>query len=356
LVLIFFTNITIEQDMKNIPSCPFCCHIIPDIVIKELKKKGYDVPTNQSKKEDEDFRLERATFMTSGRGLMAASSNNGQRLVYDSQTQAKKKFKLVRKDGDKPVADVDVNAAYDNAGIVKSFFKEVLAWDSIDGEALDIICNVHYLTRYNNAFWDGEQMTFGDGDGVNFSGFARSLDVTGHELTHGIVQYVSGLVYKGQSGALNEHYADVFGTAVKQWSLKQDAKTADWLIGDTCMIGSFKGKAIRSMKDPADTKVVMMAQPDSMDKIYKGTSDNGGVHINSGIPNKAFYLVSMDIGTQTAAIIWFDALKSLRPTAKFPNFYKALTISATKLITDKKIPVTTLVSLEKAFKTVGIAK
>jgi Zn-dependent metalloprotease len=342
--------------MKNIVTCPCCCHIIPDIVIKQLKKEGYDVPTTQSGKEIENFRTERASFMTSERSLMAVSANNGQRLVYDSQNQAKKKLKLVRKDGDKPLTDVDVNAAYDNAGIVKAYFKEVLAWDSVDGEALDIICNVHYLTRYNNAFWDGEQMTFGDGDGVNFTGFARSLDVTGHELAHGVVQYVSGLVYKGQSGALNEHYADVFGSAVKQWHLKQDAKTADWLIGDTCMIGSFKGKAIRSMKAPADTTIVMMAQPDSMDKIYKGTSDNGGVHINSGIPNKAFYLASLDIGTQVAAVIWFDALKNLRPTAKFSNFYKALVTSATKMITDKKAPASALGSINKAFKIVGIIK
>ena len=341
--------------MKNTHSCP-CCYIIPDIVLKQLKKEGYDVPTDQSNKESEDFRLERASFMASERPLMGVSSNNGQRLVYDSQNQAKKKLKLVRKDSDKPVSDIDVNAAYDNGGIVKSFFKEVLSWDSIDGEALDLIFNVHYQVRYNNAFWDGEQMTFGDGDGVNFSGFARSIDVTGHELTHGVVQYVSGLVYKGQSGALNEHYADVFGTAVKQWHLKQDAKTADWLIGDTCMIGSFKGKAIRSMKNPADTSIVMMAQPDSMDKIYKGTSDNGGVHINSGIPNKAFYLVSMEIGTIPASTLWFDTLKSLRPTAKFTNFYKALTVSATKMIAENKIPKTSLVILEKAFKTVGIVK
>jgi Zn-dependent metalloprotease len=355
LVITLF-NKTKSQNMKNIPSCPCCCYIIPDIVIKQLKKEGHNVPTNQNKNEKEDFRLERASFMTSERGLMAVSSNNGQRLVYDSQSQAKKKLKLVRKDGDAPTNDVDVNAAFDNGGIVKSFFKEILQWDSIDGEALDLIFNVHYLQKYNNAFWDGEQMTFGDGDGVNFSGFARSLDVTGHELTHGVVQYVSGLVYKGQSGALNEHFADVFGTAVKQWHLKQDAKSADWLIGDTCMIGSFKGRAIRSMKNPADTKVVMMAQPDSMEKIYKGTSDNGGVHINSGIPNRAFYLVSMDIGTIPAAKLWFDTLKSLRPTAKFSNFYKALTVNATKLIKDNTIPKTSLVSLEKAFKTVGIVK
>jgi Zn-dependent metalloprotease len=342
--------------MKNFPACPCCCYIIPDIVIKQLKKEGYSVPANQSNKENEAFRLQRATFMTTERGLMATASNSGQRLVYDSQNQAKKKFKLVRKDGDAPLADIDVNAAFDNGSIVKKFFLEELSWDSVDNEALDLIFNVHYLVRYNNAFWDGEQMTFGDGDGINFSGFARSLDVTGHELTHGVVQYTSGLVYKGQSGALNEHFADVFGSAVKQWHLKQDAKTADWLIGDTCMIGSFKGKAIRSMKDPADTKIVMMAQPDTMDKIYKGTSDNGGVHINSGILNKAFYLVSMDIGTIPAAKLWFEALKTLRPTAKFTNFYKALTTMTPKLIADKKIPSTTLASLAKGFKTVGIIK
>jgi Zn-dependent metalloprotease len=354
LRLIFNTH-NYQTDMKNTPKCPCCCFIIPDVVIKQLKKEGYDVPLNP-KKEVEDFRTERATFMSSERSLMAVSNNNGQRIVYDSQNSAKKKLKVVRKDGDPPVADSDVNAAFDNGEIIKKYFKEVLEWDSIDGESLDLIFNVHYLVRYNNAFWDGEQMTFGDGDGVNFTGFSKALDVTGHELTHGIVQYTSGLVYKGQSGALNEHFADVFGSAVKQWHLKQDAKSADWLIGDSCMLGNFKGKAIRSMKTPSDTAVVMMAQPESMEKFYKGTSDNGGVHINSGILNKAFYLVSMDIGTIAAAKLWFEALKNLRPTAKFANFYKALTEASVKKTKEKAATDILLASLAKAFKTVGIVK
>ncbi|NJN35465.1 MAG: M4 family metallopeptidase, partial [Saprospiraceae bacterium] len=181
-----------------------------------------------------------------------------------------------------------VNAAHENAGIIRAYFKNQLGWDSIDGNAMDMLVNVHYLVRYNNAFWDGEEMTFGDGDGVNFSGFARALDVSGHEIAHGVIQFTSGLVYKGQSGALNEHFADVFGVAIQQFHLKQTAKTTNWLVGESVLIGKHKGKAIRSMKTPSDPAVVLMPQPDHMDKIYNGKDDNGGVHINSGIPNKAF--------------------------------------------------------------------
>ena len=342
--------------MKNIPQCACCCHIIPDIVMKQLKKEGYDLPTTPRVNDVEDFRAERSAFMGSARSLIATPPSNGQILVYDSQNQARKKNLLVRKSGDKAVKDADTNTVFDNGNIVKDYFKTQLAWDSVDGEALDLIFNVHYLIRYNNAFWDGEQMSFGDGDGINFTGFARALDVTGHELSHGVVQYTSGLIYKNQSGALNEHFADVFGTAVKQFYLKQEAKTADWLIGDACMMGKFKGKAIRSLKSPADTNIVIMAQPDHLDNIYKGTSDNGGVHINSGIPNRAFYLVSMDIGTQAAAKIWFEALKNLRPTAKFSNLFTALKKEIPTIITDKVAAKAALDSVNKAFKAVGILK
>ena len=96
------------------------------------------------------------------------------------------------------------------------------------------------------------------------------------------------------------------------------------ISGEICMMGKFKGKAIRSMKAPSDASAVLSAQPEHMAKIFKGTADNGGVHVNSGIPNKAFYLVSMDIGTQKAAKLWFETLKILKPTSKFADFYKAL--------------------------------
>lgn len=330
------------------------CHIIPDVVFKELEKEGYDIDASEVQM-DEAMRARRSSLMTIARAL-PPEPGNAARKVYDCESTSRTRFKLVRKEDDSATTDVDVNDAYDNGGFVREYYKTVLGWDSIDNNGLDMIFNVHYLSKYNNAFWDGEQMTFGDGDGVNFSGFDRALDVTGHELTHGVVQYTANLVYKGQSGALNEHYADALGTAIKQWQLKQTEKTADWLMGDSCMIGKFKGKAIRSMKAPADTNVVIMAQPDNMSKFVKGTADNGGVHTNSGIPNKAFYLVSMDIGTQKAAVLWFEALKILKSTANFTAHYKALKKSVPALVKAGKIPATSAASVDTAFKAVGIIK
>jgi Zn-dependent metalloprotease len=335
------------------PKYPCRCCFIPEIVIKELNKEGYsiEIPT----KVDKSMRQNRQNV--SLMGFIRSVPGTSSRQVFDSQNTNGTRLKSVREEGSvTPATDADANAAFENGGIVRDYFKTVLGWNSIDDNGLDLIFNVHYMVKYNNAFWDGEQMTFGDGDGVNFQNFVRALDVTGHELTHGVVQYTANLEYKGQSGALNEHFADVFGSAVKQWAAKETEKTANWLVGEICMMGRFQGKAIRSMKAPADAAVVLSAQPDHMSKLFKGTADNGGVHVNSGIPNRAFYLVAMDIGTQKAAKLWFEALKILTPTSKFADLYKALTKVGKTLVADKSIPATTQVSLDKAFKTVGIIK
>lgn len=339
------------------PKYPCRCCIIPEIVIEQLKKAGADIEL-PNKQLDESIRLRRQSMT---QGLMAralpAAPGTSSRHIFDSQNTGSTRLKDIREEGSVVAStDADVNAAYENGGLVRDYFKTVLGWNSIDDNGLDLIFNVHYMVKYNNAFWDGEQMTFGDGDGVNFQKFVQALDVTGHELTHGVVQYTANLEYKGQSGALNEHFADVFGTAIKQWAAKETEKTANWLMGEICMMGKFQGKAIRSMKAPADAAVVLSAQPDHMSKLFKGIADNGGVHMNSGIPNRAFYLVSMDITTGKAAKLWFEALKTLKPTSKFTDLYKALTKVAKTLVADKTLSATTQASIDKAFKTVGIIK
>lgn len=342
--------------MKSIqPSkYPCRCCIIPEIVLDELNKKGADIemPNVQM---DKAMRMHRQSIMVMQTALPTIPGTSARR-IFDSQNMGSTRLKIVREEGVTVATDADANAAYDNGGLVRDYFKTVLGWNSIDDNGLDLIFNVHYMVKYNNAFWDGEQMTFGDGDGVNFRNFVRALDVTGHELTHGIVQYTANLEYKGQSGALNEHFADVFGTSVKQWAAKETEKTANWLMGEICMMGRFEGKAIRSMKAPSDATKVLSAQPEHMSKIFKGTADNGGVHVNSGIPNKAFYLVSMDIGTQKAAKLWFEALKILKQTSKFADLYKALTKVAKTLVANKTLPATTQAAIDKAFKAVGIIK
>src|SRR5262249_42131489 len=137
--------------------------------------------------------------------------------------------------------------------------------------------------------WDGQQMVFGDGDGVLFIGFTKAVDVIGHELTHGVTQYECGLEYHDEPGALNESISDVFGTLVKQYALKQDVTAGDWLIGNGLLAPSVNGKALRSMKDPGtaydDPQLGRDPQPAHYKNYVRTSEDNGGVHLNSGIPN-----------------------------------------------------------------------
>lgn len=184
---------------------------------------------------------------------------------------------------------------------------------------------VHYGEDYNNAFWNGTQMVYGDGDGEIFQRFTKSIDVIGHELSHGITQYEAALEYEGQAGALNESFSDVFGSLVKQYSLNQKADKADWLIGNGLFGRKVKGIALRSMKEPGtaynDSTIGKDPQPGHMKDYVNTTSDNGGVHINSGIPNRAFYLTAMEIGGyawEKAGKIWYVALtERLRERSNF---------------------------------------
>src|SRR5205814_734124 len=139
--------------------------------------------------------------------------------------------KLLRDEGDGPSADDAVNEAYDGLGATYDLYHDVFHRSSLDDHGMRLVASVHYAQDYDNAFWDREQMVFGDGDNVIFVGFTKSVDVIGHELTHGVTQFTSALEYKTQSGALNESFSDVFGSLVKQYHNKQDAASADWLIG-----------------------------------------------------------------------------------------------------------------------------
>ena len=159
---------------------------------------------------------------------------------------------------------------------------------------------MHYGVDYDNAFWDGERMVFGDGDGEVFVGFTASTTVIGHELAHGVVQYTANLEYQGQPGALNESIADVFGALTEQFLLEQSATDATWLIGAEIFTDAVQGKALRSMIEPGtaydDDELGKDPQPAHMSGFVRTTEDNGGVHINSGIPNRAFALFAIDLG------------------------------------------------------------
>lgn len=266
-----------------------------------------------------------------GRMMLGAATEEEHRSIYDAQNGVRLPGKLVRGEGDPPASDPAANEAYDGLGATYTLYHDVFQRNSIDDHGLRLDASVHYDEKFDNAFWDGRQMIFGDGDGVLFVGFTKAIDVIGHELTHGVTQYTANLEYHTQAGALNESFSDVFGSLVKQYHLGQDAHTADWLIGDGILAPGINGKALRSMKEPGaaydDPKLGGKdPQPGQMDGYVDlpdtDDGDNGGVHINSGIPNHAFYLVADQLGGNAwddAGHIWYETLRRLWPTAQFQD-------------------------------------
>ncbi len=227
----------------------------------------------------------------------------------------------VRREGDGPTKDAVLDEAHDNAKGVYDFFKSKFDRDSIDGRGMKLKSVVHYGNKYNNAFWNGSHMTYGDGDGVRFAPLV-SPDVVAHEMTHGVTERTAGLRYRSQSGALNESWSDVFGNLVEKW-MEREAGQAEsdptWLIGEAIFTPGVDGDGLRSMSKPG-TGYDRDPQPGHM-KDYKNTSsDNGGVHINSGIPNKAAYEVAMAIGQDKLAEIWYRTLTTyMTSTSQFAD-------------------------------------
>jgi Zn-dependent metalloprotease len=246
----------------------------------------------------------------------------------------------VRREGSAAIGDVDANEAYDGLGATFDFFADVYDRNSIDDEGLHLDATVHYGRRYDNAFWNGQQMVFGDGDGDLFNRFTISLDVIAHELTHGVTGDEARLVYLGQAGALNESVSDVFGSLVKQHSRGERADEADWLIGEGLFTRKVNGVALRSMKAPGtafdDSLLGRDPQPATMDGFVHTSADNGGVHTNSGIPNHAFYLAATALGGhawEKAGRIWYETVrdKRLKPTATFRQFARFTASNASQL-------------------------
>lgn len=283
-----------------------------------------------------------------------------QRTIMDAQNQETVRGPEVRGEGDPATGDPAVDEAYDGLGATYDFLWEVFERNSIDDEGMALQGIVHYGRQYDNAFWDGQRMIFGDGDGSLFNRFTVALDVIGHELVHGMTEDEAQLAYWQQSGALNESMSDVFGSLVKQYLRKQTAAKADWLIGEGLLARGVKGTALRSMKAPGtafdDPVLGKDPQPKHMQSYLRTVSDNGGVHTNSGIPNHAFYLVATALGGyawEKAGRIWYEALRAprLRPTTQFRTFARITATSAGRLYGDTSVEVK---AVKEAWARVGL--
>jgi Zn-dependent metalloprotease len=280
------------------------------------------------------------------------------RQVYDLQHQGMNALpgKLARSEGNPASADPAVNEAYNHSGTVYDFYKNVLGRNSLDDNGMALISSVHFRSNHNNAYWNGERMIYGDGDGQIFVRFTKALDVVGHELSHGVVTHTCNLVYQDEPGALNEHFADVFGVLVEQWKKKKPAKTGNWLVGEAIMGPGVNAKALRSFKDEKayedDPLLGTDPQPKHYADRYKGSEDYGGVHINSGIPNHAFYLAAQALGGNAwgkAGAIWYKSLYRLKATSSFEDMVRE-TIGAASDLYGASVAN----EIKKAWKTVGL--
>jgi Zn-dependent metalloprotease len=250
--------------------------------------------------------------------------------------------------------DGTTKRAFVEASAVAEFYQKAFGRNSVDNAGMTLISSVHYSVNYNNAFWNGSQMTYGDGDGNIFIDFTKSNDVIGHELTHGVTQFTAGLSYTNQAGGLNESISDVFGSMFRQWQGKQDVTKADWLIGKEIMGPGAIARGftcLRDMSNPA-AKHCLAPQPTKFSQYRDGMDP----HESSGIPNFAFYKAAIAIGGKSwekVGKIWYQALISFAPS---PNMKMSVFANRTRTLASGLFPGDPAVktAVNKAWTAVGL--
>jgi len=316
---------------------PINC-IIPPHILKNIAEKG--IPSQSEKAlmtlvSTEQLRGRRVGL--SSMSTLFPSVDTGvkgkNRVVYSAKNGLSLPGVVVRRENEPPIADEAANEAFDGSGDTYDLFHDIYARHSIDDRGFSLDSTIHYQVSYDNAFWDGAQMVYGDGDedlpeaDRIFNRFTVSLDVIGHELTHGLIQNECKLIYWDQAGALNESFADVFGILVKQYKLKESVVESDWTIGSDIFTKNVKAIGLRSMIQPGtaydDPIIGKDPQPAHMNEYVITSADNAGVHINSSIPNRAFCLTAIEIGGyawEKAGMIWYSALtKTITENSNFQD-------------------------------------
>lgn len=268
------------------------------------------------------------------------ASAEPKRTIYDARNTWELPGDVVRAEGAPATGDAAADRVYGHLGATFDLFWTAYGRNSIDGSGSAIEATVHYGREYDNAFWNGQRIVYGDGDGRLFRSFTGPIDITAHEFTHGVVQYTARLQYEGQSGAVAESISDVFGSLTKQYDRGQTAARADWLVAEGLFGPEVDGVALRSMSAPGtaydDDVIGRDPQPAHMDGYVETDEDNGGVHINSGIPNRAFHLAATVLGGyawQRAGRIWYETLTGLPSSqrADFSSFASATAETAQRL-------------------------
>ena len=319
--------------------------MIPPYVWEQMLRHGAPEQRAAAKKQlrlAEAVRLKRAMVFNHAFEELERTPGERTRKTYDAQGTENSPETVSRGEGDPETDQIEVNEAHDGAGWTWDLLKGRFNRDSLDDQGMVLVSIVDW-DKMDNAFWDGVKMTYGRGQ--IFNRFTADPTVNGHELGHGVIQFTAGLVYQGEPGALNEHIADVIGSMVEQYALHQMTTDADWLIGKELMTPTLNGRALRDMMNPGtayvdDPLIGTDPQPAHYKDRYKGFSDNGGVHINSGIGNRAYAIAATKLGGfvwEHVGRLWFDALTDARisPTTTYSQFASLIrVISREKYTTD----------------------
>ena len=218
-------------------------------------------------------------------GAYSMVSSDGRQTTYDARNRSRLPGSLATDSDDlwdspgqtSPGQPALVDAQF-YANVTDDYYLIVHQFNWMTHYPQGMVSSAHLQRNYSNAYWNGTQMAYGDGDGTNFIEFSGDLDVVGHELTHGVTEATSNLIYQNESGALNEAFSDIMGTAIEY-----AYGSGNWTIGEDVTVGS---NGIRNMANPGED-----GDPSYYADRYTGTGDNGGVHINSGIANHWFYLL-----------------------------------------------------------------
>jgi Zn-dependent metalloprotease len=337
----------------------FGCFIIPPNITQKILENG----SERQKKDAErtmqsiiSIRGRRLSLLSQapllGQTLLAkVLQTQLDRLIFDANGESSLPGELKRREGQGPRGENDVDKAYDFSGDAFRLFKEAFERNSIDNSGMTLISTVNYIEPgeefYNNASWNGEQMIYGVPDPSIFKTFLLRT-VAAHEMGHGVVQHEGGLRYQKDTGALNEHFADVFGILAEQLNRNEDSDQSKWLIGEGIWADTINGESLRSMSDPGtaydDPLIGKDPQPKHInnyaDLPVDPFNDWGGVHMNSGIPNHAFYKAAKNIGGpawSSAGVVWYAALKVLpgKPsTTTFQDLANTTNEIASRLFND----------------------
>lgn len=344
------TMSSVQEQTQSASFQPDGISIIPPFMLDEMAQRTGDLAYARAARDAEEMQTENNQVRPN------VQLAGGARETYDAQTKRSLPGVLARKEGDGPTGNKEVDDAYDFTGVVRDFYKNEFNRDSIDGKGMKLVSTVNYGTNYENAFWNGSQMTYGrPGPNSPFKTFML-LDVAGHEITHGVTEKEAGTTYFGQSGALNESFSDIYGEMIQQYSKGQTSDQADWLVGDGIWKEGVNGRALRDMLNPGtaynDAKVGKDPQPAHMKDYKKTWSDNGGVHYNSGIPNRAFVLFAQAVGGHSwddPGHIWFTARKAAGSNPSFGSFAYETVEAAKALGKPDEVE-----KLQKAWEAVGV--